>query len=232
VTIFLNNLWKVVTGIGNILLCTLCISYPVLARDQPDYSNLFLGFSAKSLDYDYYRSVDDMKPAGTMTSDVSLFPVFRVQLPYQMTGKSQWGWYTELEAKPFQLSKQLVADQIVALDTEVSGWYWHITPIGFYRWQLSKNTEVFHILQGIGLGLGYQDVSGTMMLTEDLSNEVVHIDSRGLDLSVSVITEFQYQFWLVRIYAGGLILDQQGTNNSVFDMSLELAYRIPLEDLF
>lgn len=231
-TIFLAKMKEYSVKIGILCLCSVGLSLPSMARDRPDHSNLLLGFSAKSLDYDYYRPADAIDPAGTMTSDFSLFPLFRIQLPYQMKGKRQWGWYTEFEAKPFELSEQLVDDQVVDLDTAVEGWFWHVTPVVFYRWQISKNTEVFHILQGLGVGLGYQRVSGNMKLTEDLSNDLVQIDSDGFDLSVSVITEFQYQHWLARVYAGGPILDQKDSSTSVFDISLELAYRIPLDDLF
>jgi len=231
-TIFLFGMKKLYRYFWIPVLCILMMPTSILARDQPYISNVFLGFSARSLDYDYYRSADDLVPTGTMTSDIHLSPLFRIQLPYQMYGKHPWGWYTEFEAKPFQLNQQLVSDQVVDLETVVNGWFWHVTPVVFYRWQISKNTDVFHIMQGLGVGLGYQDVSGRMILTEDMSNEAVHIDSSGFDLSVSVMTEFQYQFWLVRIHAGGPILDQKNFSTAVFDLSLELAYRIPLEDLF
>ncbi|MGA1871054.1 MAG: hypothetical protein ACMUJM_21175 [bacterium] len=165
---------------------------------------LTIGVAAKQLDFDYYRPEDDNDPAGSMTEGMYFTYLFRAGSPYNLSENKKWGYYFETGFSKFSMSKQNVGDEEKNLGTSVKGHFWYVTPIGFYLFgPVPSNKKEISLLAGIGIGAGYIDAKGDMILTEYGSNELHKVNHRGFDLAVSILLEAHYGKWMTRIYGGG-----------------------------
>ena len=186
---------------------------------------LTLGFAMKELSFDYYRSDNDIFPAGSMTEGMYPTYFFRAGSPYVLSENKKWGFYFEAGFSNFSMSKQNVGNDEIDLGTSVDGNYWYITPIGFYLFgPVPKNKDELSVITGIGLGPGYVSARGNMILTEDGSNELLKVDTQGVDLAVSILIEARYGKWVSRIYGGGPFLTSNSSTYSAFDFTWDFGY--------
>lgn len=188
--------------------------------------SLTIGASVKQLDFDYYRSVDDDDPAGSMTEGMYVTYLIRAGSPYNLSQNKKWGYYFETSFSSFSMSKQNVDDEEKNLGTSVKGHSGYITPIGFFLLgPLPRNNKnKLSLLTGVGIGLGYLSAKGNMLLTEDGSNELFEVDENGFDLAVSLLLEAHYGHWMSRIYGAGPLLDSGESTYSVFDFTWDFGY--------
>lgn len=189
-----------------------------------DYT-LTVGVSAKEMDFDYYRHSGDSSPSGTMTEGMYFTYLLRAGSPYVLIEGQKVGYYFETGISDFSMSKQNVGDEETDLGTSVAGRFWYVMPVGFYVFgPLPGNKKELSVLAGAGIGIGYLDAKGDMLLTEDGSNELHQVDTNGVDIAVSVLIEAHYNKWVSRIYGGGPLLDVGESTYSLFDFVWDFGY--------
>lgn len=208
----------------------LCLLLPAHIRAEDSESifsgyTLTVGITAKQLDFDYYRLVDDLDPAGSMTEGMYATYLLRAGTPYVLSENKKWGYYFETGFSNFSMKKQNVGYDERDLGTSVDGNYWYVAPVGFYLFgPVPKNKNELSVIAGVGVGVGYLSAKGDMLLTEDGSNELLQVDVKGTDLAVSVLLEARYGAWMTRIYGGGPSLDKGESSYSIFAFSWDFGY--------
>jgi len=204
--------------------------FPVSIKAEDNVSllsgyTLTAGVSMKQLDFDYYRSGNDISPAGSMTEGMYLTYLLRAGSPYVLSDNKKWGYYFETGFSDFAMSRQNTGNKEKDLGTSVNGNFWYMTPVGFYLFgPVPDNKNELSIIAGAGLGIGYMSAKGEMILTEDGSNELHKVDIKGFDLAVNILLEARYGKWVSRIYGGGPYLDTGASTYSVFDFSWDFGY--------
>lgn len=215
----------------NILFClvVLCMLLPESTRADDarllkGYT-LTVGISAKQLDFDYYRNKNDSNPSGSMTEGMYITYLLRAGSPYILSNSKRWGYYFETGISDFSMSRQNVGNREKKLGTSVDGRFWYISPIGFYLFgPAPENKNELSLITGIGVGIGYLDADGDMILTEDGSNDLHKVDANGVDLAINLLIEAHYGKWMTRIYGGGPFLDKGGSTYSIFDFAWDIGY--------
>ena len=191
----------------------------------PSGYRLTAGVSVKEVTFQYFRSENDSSPAGEMTEGMDLTYVLRAESPYFMGKKGKFGYYLEFGLSGFSMSKQNVDLEEKELGTSMKGRFFYITPVSFFPiYGFENQNDSLSILGGAGLGIGYLDAKGEMILTEDGSGERHVVDVGGFGIAVSILLEFRYGRWMSRIYGGGPFLDRRGSTYSIFGFSWDFGY--------
>ena len=187
--------------------------------------SLTVGVSVKELTLNYYRNSSDSDPAGVMTNGMDFTYLLRAFSPYQVSENGKWGYFFETGFSSFNMDLQNVGNNEKDLGTSVKGNYFYITPIGFYLFgPIPKNKNELSVIIGAGVGVGYLNAKGDMILTEDKSYEKININKSGVDIAVSLLMEARYNHFGIRIYGGGPILNYSNSSLSAVEFAFDIGY--------
>ena len=73
-------------------------------------------------------------------------------------------------------------------DSQLDGYYAHIVPTIFYRWNSAISTKLKYKL-GLGAGPGWMTADGDVILTREEGQPMVEFDSSGVGLAAGVGAE-------------------------------------------
>lgn len=187
-------------------------------------STIAVGPVLKSVDFNYTRP-DEEEYAGSLTEGSELTYFIRYGTPCYFSENKRWGYNFELEYSNFHMTKQRTGSRELDLGTEVEGHYWYLRPIGYIlSGPIPEGKPEFSWIGGLGLGLGYIQVEGDIILTEDGSDEHVSIDQRGFGISANLILEAYYWNLVSRLNFGGTVLGDDGAAHDIFEISWDLGY--------
>ena len=179
------------------------ISWSDVVEDEflPSY-RITAGISVYSTDFDIYNK-GSLNPSGTLSEDSSYSPVVIIASPYHYFSDSNWASSIEYSFSGFRLNQQRVNNQLVDLGTSVKGYYAFITPTIIYSFsdmQLSSKNN-YSLLGGLGIGLGYLDASGDIILTET-TQQSLDFDINGTALAITLFVDYRIANYVTRISAG------------------------------
>lgn len=170
--------------------------------------NLTVGLAVKTVYFTVSERGSNIE-LGTLTNQAQITPSLLFATPfYYFTDpqRSAFGWYLESGYSSFKADRQVVGADLKEVDmgTSVEGEYLYITPVVFYNWGdpyvTAEHGVAFKF--GIGVGLGYLQARGNIVLTESTNQvEPVNVDKYGG--AVSVILDLHIQNIVMRIVTGG-----------------------------
>ena len=106
--------------------------------------------------------------------------------------ESNWGYFYEVNYARFELSLQETSSgELADYDTGLSGWGLYAIPVGYYHFNKGKPEE-WSYKAGIGVGLGYLNMSGSFVITEPSHlnyNQRKKVDAKGIDMAVAIYLE-------------------------------------------
>lgn len=185
---------------------------------------LTAGVSINAIDFDV-ENEDNSNPNGTLSEEVSYSPYIILASPYKYFGESTFGGVMEYSFSTFQLSKQLINDELIDLGTSVKGFYAFVTPTVFYSF-LGQNTSDKYdqsLIAGMGLGLGYLKATGDIIFTET-TQERHEIDVNGLALAVSAFVDYRIGNFTTRMSAGLTSHTKDNLDYDAFGFSWDFGY--------
>jgi len=161
------------------------------------------GFSLNRLDFNYYNP-DSAVPAGSMTEGAYSTYFLQANSPYSLTSNKKWGYYFEYGYSNFSMHKQNVAGKEKNIGSFVNGSFLYATPIVFYLvGAVPKGEKELSLILGLGVGLGYMNAKGNLILTEDGSNKNHKVNETNINLSSGALFEVHYGNFVTRLYMGG-----------------------------
>lgn len=174
----------------------------------PSY-RITAGISVYSTDFDVYNK-GSLNPSGTLSEEFSYSPSIIIGSPYHYFSDSNWASSIEYSFSGFSLNQQLVNDQLIDLDTSVKGYYVFVTPTIIYSFtdmQLSSKNN-YSLLGGLGVGLGYLNASGDIILTETTQQQL-DFDISGAAIAITLFIDYRIANYVTRI-SGGLTSYSEG----------------------
>ena len=187
-----------------------------------------VGIASKQLDLDVTNE-GNFNPSGSITE--GSFVTYHLSMNSQysfLSENSRFGYYFEYGFGNFEMSSQNVNEVEVDLGTEVTGTYFHLTPVAFYNFGDSvKLKEKDAYIFGVGVGFGYLQAKGDIILTET-TNQSFPVDVNGVEISIIVLMEYQHNDWFFRAQGGGPTLSDGGYEYDIFDFSMIVGYSFHL----
>lgn len=177
---------------------------------------MFVGTSTKQVTFTV-QDKKTLRKQGALTEEMQTSPSIHFETPYYYFNNdpaSKTGWYIELGYSSFAVSKQEIGDEnsdvLVDMGTSVTGRYLYLTPVAFYNFGdlnikqgcgLSLSTtdacgQSFKF--GIGIGIGYLQAKGDIILTETPGQERVSIDTNEIGSTIVVLMEYRLNNWMLR----------------------------------
>jgi hypothetical protein len=186
------------------------------------------GVSVKSVDIDVYNE-GSTSANGTLSEEFSYTPYIILGSPYKYFGESNWGGLMEYSFSTFNLSQQIVNDELVDLGTSVKGYDVFVTPTVFYSF-FGQNASAKYdhtLITGLGVGIGYLKSTGEIIFTES-TQERHEIDVNGLGLAVSIFIDYRIGNFSTRISGGGTSYTQDNLEYDAFAFSWDFGYTFGL----
>lgn len=168
---------------------------------------------------------------GRMTGTYQTEPVLYIDTPYHYFSDNPesdgFGWYVEYGFTTFTTHLQVVgtAESRIDLGTSISGETYNLTPIMFYNWgdPYIKNNQGQFFKAGLGIGLGYLQAKGDIILTET-TNERLNIKFNELTMTLAILFEYRLNNFSIRLYAVGPSTDIKQYDYSMNEESYEFRY--------
>lgn len=178
------------------LLC-LCYSQPVLALD------FILGLSVQQSEITVYEE-DETRELAVLESSIELYPAFalRTKERYFRGGESNWGWFVETGIGYYDVDEQQVGGSTKDLGTGLDGFYAHVVPTLFYRWD-SRVVDDLDYKLGFGLGPGWLSADGDVILTRVEGDPRIEIDSSESGFAWGIFYEMSLNNWVAQLKAYG-----------------------------
>ncbi|EKO3564839.1 hypothetical protein P0E95_001171 [Vibrio metschnikovii] len=147
------------------VIFTLCCSLPVCAIEL----NLGLQLTTNNIDV---RDESDQNIA-QMNNKLALSPtVSLLSKGYYLSEQSSLGVQFQLDGNLVKVNRQTLHqnNQLTNLDTKISGYALYAMPLFFYHFNRHQ-PEKWQVKTGIGIGLGYLNLSGNYQITQPLHPE-------------------------------------------------------------
>ncbi len=191
----------------NIATALLIYSGFVVITMPASAGEIFLGISAQQSTL-YISDKDTLTEFAIMESSLHFLPtlIARSKNNY-FTDNTYWGFFLEFNIGYYDLDRQITNKNIVNLNTNISGFFWDLTPTLFYNFG-SKEKEKWAFKTGIGIGIGYLSVEGTVVLTEKTGQPLVTYDDDGYGYTVGAFIEITKNDWVyqVKMFGPSLIV--------------------------
>lgn len=206
------------------------------------YSGIILdiGVTLSQIQFDVDKYEDGSKVSGgTLSTEISYAPFITAHGRSRYLGGTKFGYNIQITFSGFRVDKQdFNDDDLEDVGTSAEGYYVYALPVFFYNIgdKGLKNGKGKSLRFGIGIGLGYLEAEGDILL-EDLdggTQEKYDFDVRTdpVDLAAFVIMDARYNKWLLQIRGGGpwIVNWDQGDSYEfgLFDISMSLAYSFHL----
>jgi len=201
---------------------------------------LDIGVTASQVQLDVEEFEDGSKVSdGTLSTEISYAPFITAGSKYRYFGGTKFGYNIQITFSGFRVDKQdFDDDDLEDVGTSAKGYFVYALPVFFYNLgdKVFENGKGKSLKFGIGVGVGYLEVEGDIILTnlEDGSQEKHDFDvsTDPIDLAAFVMMDVRYNKWLLRISGGGPWIvnwnDEDGYEFGLFDISMSLAYSFHL----
>ncbi|MDX8406978.1 MAG: hypothetical protein R8L58_01185 [Mariprofundaceae bacterium] len=154
------------------------------------------------------RAVNNNARLAEMVDRASLWPSVSLKTRERYFGDTHFGYSAEMFAWYMRMNRQKVNGQELNLGTSAKGYFAYLTPTVYYRFgdKYSMESDGWMTTLGIGLGVGYLNVKGTMLTTEITPQRLQAIDGVGFGFSSGLFAEVMKKRWFVRLTNYGPIL--------------------------
>jgi hypothetical protein len=176
---------------GVVLVAFACLFLSAQARS----AEFILGLTLKQSEVSVTEE-DETRDLAVLDSSVEVWPAvsLRTKERYFRGGESNWGWFIETGIGYYDVDD--------GPDSQLDGYYAHVVPTIFYRWNSVLSTKLKYKL-GLGAGPGWMTADGDVILTREEGQPVVDFDSSGVGLAAGIFYEMSYDQWLFQLKAYG-----------------------------
>lgn len=201
----------------------------LLLAPGADAAELLVGLASKG------SSIDIKDDAtGNLVAEASdryrPTPVFAIKTRDRYWDEqSGWGLFVEFSEGYIKADHQVVAGQRVDLGTALSAIYWHLTPTVFYNFTRDDPVEEWGFRAGMGIGVGYMDISGDAVLTEVVGTPRVEFDDEAYTYSFGVFIELSKDNWVFQLKNYGPVMDTNGYELQTNNVSVIFGRRFQLD---
>jgi len=170
---------------------------------------------------------------GEMVDRASVWPSVALKTRERYFGDSNFGYTAEMMAWYMKMKHQKTGGKQLDLGTSASGYFAYLTPTLYYRFgdKYSMESPDWLATIGIGIGVGYLNVRGTMITTETTPSQLQRLDRVGFGLSTGLFIEVMKNRWFLRLTNFGPILTSGASKLELRDNSIKLGRRFKF-DLF
>lgn len=181
--------------------------------------NYSVGLSLKQLSLDVYEK-GRTNPEGILTENYTITPELGLASKITYFSDSSWGYKYVLNFGRFEMTTQEVDLEDVNLGTSANGYFLYAMPVGIYNFH--KGKENSSILIGFGVGIGYLNASGEVILTES-SPQVTHdLNFSELTYSYGLFFEHEINSWSYGISIYGPEITKGAYEYNLFDFGITL----------
>ncbi|MDX8404283.1 MAG: hypothetical protein R8K54_07745 [Mariprofundaceae bacterium] len=168
-----------------------------------------------------------------MVDKASIWPSVALKTKERYFGDSNFGYTAEVMAWYMKLNQQKVGGEEVSLGTSVRGYFAYLTPTLYYRFgdKYGMESSGWMTTIGLGVGVGYLNVKGTMITTGTNPNRLERVDDVGFGASTGLFVEIMKNKWFLRLTNFGPILNSGSLNLELRDNSIKFGRRFNF-DLF
>jgi len=179
------------------------------------------------------KSANNNSVLAEMVDQASIWPSITLKTEEQYIGDSNFGYSTEAMAWYMRLNRQKVNNHEVNLGTSARGYFAYLTPSIYYRFgdKYSMDSSGWMTTVGVGLGVGYLNVKGTMMTTGTTPSTLQNINHVGFGVSTGLFIEVMKNRWFFRLSSFGPALNNGSHKLELSDTSIKIGRRFSL-DLF
>jgi len=132
-------------------------------------------------------------------SDNEVFLSLSLKLLDRYWGESAWGYYIAFDLDSYETNRAdeigLVTKQII--NTSISGNYLYATPTIFYNLTRSVTSD-WSVKVGLGLGVGYLSMDGTMMVNNPPGPRVEQFDGSDISYSTGIFIRYEYKDMIIQ----------------------------------
>lgn len=173
------------------------------------------------------KSVSNDTVLAEMVDKASIWPSVSLKTKERYFYDSNFGYSAEAMAWYMKLDRQKVSSKEVNLGTSARGYFAYLTPTLYYRFgdKYSMDSSDWMTTIGVGLGVGYLNVKGTMMTTGTSPNRFGRIDDIGFGLSSGLYVEIMKDRWFLRFTSFGPALNNGTVNLELRDNSIKIGRR-------
>ena len=198
-----------------IFLTSSFFSINALASDNE--WNYSVGISLKQLSLDVFeRGKTD--PEGTLTEDYTISPELGLNSNIIYSSDNNWGYKYVVNFGRFKMTTQEVDLNDINLGTSADGYFLYAMPVGVYNFHKGKDNS--SILIGFGVGIGYLNASGDIILTES-SPQIKHQFSFSeLTYSYGLFFEHEINSWSYGISIYGPEITKDSYEYNLFDIGM------------
>lgn len=168
-----------------------------------------------------------------MVEKASLWPSVSLKTKERYFGDTNFGYSVDAMAWYMRLNRQKVGGSEVDFGTSAKGYFAYLTPTVYYRFgdKYSMDSSGWMTTIGLGLGVGYLNVKGTMMTTGTTPSTLQPINEVGIGLSTGLFVEVMKSRWFLRFASFGPALNNGSMNLQLSDTSIKIGRRFRF-DLF
>jgi hypothetical protein len=161
---------------------------------------------------------------GTLTSKAELWPSVSLKTREHYFGNSKFGSTTEMMFWYLHLDHQQVGGQQINMGTSADGYYAYLTPTLYYRFgdRYSMESPNWMASIGIGVGVGYLNVKGSIITTGVQPQTRQSININGIGLSTGLFFEIMKKRWFFRFTSFGPSLNTGSHNLQLHDTAIQI----------
>lgn len=218
----MNNIFRL------IIFVFVFSSTNALASDTSENNwNYSIGLAAKQLSLEVSEK-DRSHTAGILTEDFLIVPELGVESIVNYFSDTSWGYKYAFNFSFFEMKTQEVEVETaegkelkdVNLGTSAKGYYLYAMPVGVY--DFLKNTPDSSLLVGIGVGLGYLNARGDIILTEATPQTRHSFAFSELSFSVGLLLEFKANSWSFNINAYAPAVSDAGYDYQLNEVNISI----------
>lgn len=192
-------------------------------------AELILGIALRDSDISV-QDADSGRELARVSDKQRVVPQFVVKTRDRHFGDSSFGWFVDFGEGYVRGDRQRVNGQDVDLGTTLSAVYWQLTPTIFYDLNRGAPVEASHFRAGFGLGLGYMDVSGDVILTNEPGQPRRTYSEEKYTYSLGIFFEYSKNDWLFQIKHYGPQARGGGVRFSSENLTLVFGRRFNITD--
>jgi len=207
------------------LLAVFCLFIPSAAHALS--LDLAVSLSQPSLQV---KSTSNNAVLGTLVEKTALWPSVGLKTKERYFGDSKFGYTAEMMAWYMRLDRQKVGSQEINMGTSARGYFAYLTPTLYYRFgdRYSMESPNWMASIGIGVGVGYLNVKGSIITTGLAPQTREAININGIGLSSGVFFEVLKNRWFFRFTSYGPSLNTGSHNLELRDNAIKIGRSFPL----
>jgi hypothetical protein len=199
--------------------CLLAAAWPVAGAE------LILGIALRDSDISV-QDADSGRELARVSDKQRVVPQFVLKTRDRHFGESSFGWFVDFGEGYVRGDRQRDVD----LGTTLSAVYWQLTPTVFYDFNRGAPVDASHFRAGFGLGLGYMDISGDVILTNEPGQPRRTYKEEKYTYSLGIFLEYSKSDWLFQIKHYGPQARSDGVRFSSENLTLVFGRRFNITD--